>query len=149
VDLQLLAIGDMAEVSSQIEAAFSNQTFRPNQLYLSHRWICFGRGGVAIIRPIDSLIWTCVETVRHRIQGIIPYKTTNQLIVWDRTGRAAAIVLTKMEVQSAVASLQVIAPWLLAGYSQTLKESWNNDREELIALVDQRRKQIAPGTSSE
>jgi hypothetical protein len=90
-----------------------------------------------------------METVRHRIQGIIPYRTTNQLIAWDRTGRAAAIVLTKMEVESALEGLQVIAPWLLAGYSQTLKESWNNDREELIALVDQRRKQSASEIRSE
>ena len=149
VDLQLQAIGDMVEVANQIETAFSNQAYRPNHLYLNHRWLCFGRGGVAIIRPIDSLIWTYMETVRHRIQGIIPYRTTNQLIAWDRTGRAAAIVLTKMEVESALEGLQVIAPWLLAGYSQTLKESWNNDREELIALVDQRRKQSASEIRSE
>jgi len=32
-----------------------------------------------------------------------------------------------------------LAPWILFGYTDTLKESWNNDRQDLIAYVDQRR----------
>jgi hypothetical protein len=35
--------------------------------------------------------------------------------------------------------LRQIAPWIIEGYSDTLKESWNADRRDFIALVDQRR----------
>jgi len=35
-------------------------------------------------------------------------------------------------------ALHPAAPWLYIGYSEVLKESWNNDRADLIAGVDHR-----------
>jgi hypothetical protein len=143
LDLQLRAAGDPEEVANQIELDFSSEPFRAGRLYLSPRWLCYVRRDVAIVRRIDSLVWAYLETVRHKIQGIIPYRTTHQLILWDRTGRGAAIILKKRDAEPALASLQAAAPWMFFGYTEVLKESWNNDRDDLVALVDQRRKEGA------
>jgi hypothetical protein len=139
LDLQLRAAGDHEEVASQLEVDFSSQSFRTGHLFLSRRWLCFVRGATVLVRRVDSLIWAYLETVRHKIQGLIPYRTTYQLVVWDRTGRAAVVILKKNEADSTLASLRQVAPWMLFGYSEVLKESWNNDREDLIAQIDQRR----------
>jgi hypothetical protein len=139
---QLRPYGDPQEFVGQIEADFPGQSFTKNRVYLSKRWLCFSRRTFLIVRPIDSLIWAYLETVQHRWNYILKLGKTHQLVLWDRTGRGAALELKKEQVEEALVSLQRLAPWMLFGYTDTLKETWNNDRDDLIALVDQRRNEI-------
>jgi len=88
---------------------------------------------------IDGIVWAYLERIRRRLNGIIPIGTTNQMVMWSRDGRGAVLPLrTKKDVVQALETLQQAAPWTFIGYTDVLKESWNNDREDLIALFDSR-----------
>lgn len=138
VDLQIAAFGNPQVVWQEIEADFVGQDFRTKRLYVGARWICYSRKTDIIVRRIDALIWAYIEKVKHK-WNFIPVGTTQQLILWERTGRGAALILNKKRAKEALPSLKTVAPWLLIGYTDVLKESWNNDREDLIAYVDRRR----------
>lgn len=142
LDLQLRAYGNPVEVAGQIEADFVGQSFRKNHLYLGKRWLCYSRLTFLIVRRIDSLIWAYLETVQHKWH-IFKVGKTHQLVLWDRAGRGAVVALKKERLEEAIVSLQGLAPWILFGYTDVLKESWNHDRDDLIAHVDQRRNEVA------
>jgi len=141
VDLQLGSLGDPAEIATQLDHDFAGQRFRGKRLYISPRWLSYARGKEVIVRPVETLVWAHLEKVRTRFQGLIPIWTTHQLVVWDRAGAGAVFILGKKRSEEAIASLQTIAPWMFFGYTNALKESWNNDRDDFIAYVDQRRSQ--------
>jgi len=141
LNLQLHACGDPAAVASELEQEFAGQTFRPKRVYVGGHWLCFEHKTQVTVRRIDALVWAYVERVRHKLNGVTPMGTTNQLIVWSRDGRGAAIPLKRKAADEALKTLQAAAPWIFAGYSEALKESWNNDRDDFIALVDEARRQ--------
>ena len=141
LNLQLHACGDPATVACELEQEFAGQTFRPKRVYVGGHWLCFEHKTQVTVRRIDALVWAHVERVRHKLNGVTPMGTTNQLIVWSRDGRGAAIPLKRKAADEALKTLQAAAPWIFAGYSEALKESWNNDRDDFIALVDEARRQ--------
>jgi hypothetical protein len=137
---ELATYGDSALVGAEIEKEFAGQHFTARQLYAKGEWACYAGKGQIVIRRLDQLVWAYDEQIRHRINGLIPYRpSSHQLILWDRTGRGAALPLSKNKVVPALTALRSAAPWAFLGYNEALKESWNQDRREFIALVEQRR----------
>ena len=136
---QLKVYGDPAVLGAELDGEFVGQVFRRNRIYLGPRWMVYMRGEV-IVRRVDDLVWIYLETIRHKLNGIIPIGTTYQLVVWEKPGRGAAMELSKAKAEEALAALAKMAPWVLIGYTEAIKESWNNDRDDLIAHVQERRK---------
>lgn len=141
VTMQLKAYGDLASLALQIDTDFAGQALRKNRFYLSRRWLVSGSGEVHIVH-VDALVWAYPETIRHKLNGIIPIGTTHQLAVWERSGRGVGVKLKKREVEGALKAVAEAAPWILLGYTETIKESWNNDREDLLASVERRKKEL-------
>ena len=140
VDKALSAAGNHGIVAAEVDAQFADASLRGKRVFIGGNWLCYVHKNEAMIRRIDTLIWAYRESIRHKLQGIIPMGTTYQIVAWDRTGRAAVLTLKKEEADAALEMLQAAAPWMLFGYSEMLKESWNNDRDDLIAHVDGRRR---------
>jgi hypothetical protein len=140
LNTELATFGDPSAVSAEIEKEFSDQSFTARHLYVKGTWACYAGKGLIIIRRLDQLVWAYDEQIRHRLNALIPYRpNSHQLILWDRASRGAVLPISKRDVAAALAALKAAAPWVILGYNEALKESWNQDRREFLAMVDQRR----------
>jgi len=137
--IQFQQFGDPEDIAREVDRDFTDQPFRMHRIYIGERWLCYAWKTQVRVCRIDTLVWAYMERVRHKLNYIIPIGTTNQMLAWNRDGSAAALpVRRKKNVVLALEALHHAAPWLYIGYSEVLKESWNNDRPELIAGVDHR-----------
>ena len=149
VDSQLAAIGTLSQLSIEIDRDFAGEQFAARRVHVSRRWLCYAGKGQVTIRPLDQLTWAYTERIKHRLNAIIPYRPASyQLFLWDRNGRAAAIPVKKNDAQACLTLLQKQAPWIFVGYNDTLKESWNSDRTEFLALVEARRQTVRSQSSA-
>lgn len=140
VNLQLSKYGPPQEVARELEQDFAGQQFQTHRIYVGRRWLCYAWKTQVAVRRIDTLVWAYLERVRRRMNYIIPLGTKNQMVAWSRDGRAAVLPLRKhKDVEAALNELHRVAPWMLVGYSDAIKESWNNDRADLVAVVDRSR----------
>jgi hypothetical protein len=145
VNVQLSHYGAQQIVAGEIEQEFSDQRFRARRIYVGRRWLCYAWKTQLTICRIDTLIWAHMERIRHSV-NLIPTGTTNQMVAWRRDGRGVVMSMRrKKDVALALEALERAAPWMYVGSSDALKESWNNDREDLIALVDRRRREGISG----
>ncbi|MBV8194843.1 MAG: IPT/TIG domain-containing protein, partial [Candidatus Dormibacteraeota bacterium] len=96
--------GDVAALAGELDADFAGQTVRRKRFYLGKRWLVFVPGDVYVVRASD-LIWAYHESIRHRLNGIIPLWTTHQLSVWEKSGRGVAMEMKKGEVDGALQSV--------------------------------------------
>jgi hypothetical protein len=141
LDIQLSKHGTPEAIASELEKEFAGQTFRPHQIYVGQRWLCYSWKKQVTICKIDTLVWAYWERIRHSV-NFVPTGTTHQLVAWSRDGRGVALPLRKKkDVELALEALHRAAPWVFVGFTEALKESWNSDREDLIALVDEARQQ--------
>lgn len=141
LSVQLKAYGQPEVLAAEIDADFAGERFTTKRIFLGRRWVCHMEGKELILRRLESLVWAYPEAVKHKLNGVIPLWTTHQLMLWDREGRGAAMIGKAPAVQEALRKLGESEPWLFLGYSEALKESWNNDREDLLADLDRRRAQ--------
>ena len=141
LEMELAAYGDRARVAEDIDADFASESFTARRIQIGRRWLCYAGKGQVTIRRLDQLAWVYTERIRHRY-NMIPYRPPSyQLLAWDRGGNGAAIPLRKHAMAPVLASVKQHAPWIFTGYNENLKESWNADRREFIALLDARRRE--------
>jgi hypothetical protein len=139
VNLQLGKYGAPENVARELEQDFAGQPFHTHRIYVGPHWVCYAWKTQVAIRRIDTLVWAYLERVR-RTWNLIPLPTKNEMVAWGRDGRAAVLPMRKKnDVEAALNELRRVAPWMLVGYSDSIKESWNNDRVDLIAVVDRSR----------
>ena len=150
LDKELSVFGDPNLVAAEIDVAFAGKRFRPRRVEIAGDWLCYVGKGLTVVRRLDRLIWAYKLRLSHRLNGIIPYRVSYDLIVWDRDGCATAIPGSSTAIDKTLQNLHVATPWLLLGYSETLKESWNSDRADLILYIDnQRQRHITTNVASE
>lgn len=133
--LALAAIGERMTVTADVERDFTSRTLDALPLQVGKRFICFARKAQVLVLPLEQIMWAYPEVVRHSM-NMIPTGRSHQLVLWKRDGSADNLPLAKADVEPCVARLREAAPWLPVGYSEPLKESWNADRAEFIAMVD-------------
>jgi hypothetical protein len=103
---------------------------------VSRKWIYCARTKEIDVQPLDQLAWAYGEDFIMR-----PWA---QLAIWNRNADANVLALRKTDIASALARLHQIAPWLPVGYNIAMKETWNADHREFLALVDQHRQTRRP-----
>lgn len=98
--------------------------------------VCFGkkrlycaRGKELDVQPLEDLAWAYVEEFRL-------HPTWHQLVIWNRKAQANVLPLRKCFVAPALERLEKATPWLPVGYNNTMKESWNADHRDFLAIVD-------------
>ncbi len=140
LDKEFSAFGEPAAIARAIEAAFIGRTFAPRRSQIAGGWFCYVGRHLTIVRRLDRLVWAYRLRVWHLLNRIIPYRVSNDLMLWSRDGSGTAIPGSKARLGRALEDLRAAAPWLPIGYSAAIKETWNSDRAEFIAAVDQVRK---------
>jgi hypothetical protein len=136
VAVHLSKSGEPGAVAAQIDQEFGGMPFKPRRIYVGKTWLCYAWKKQVSVFKIDDLVWAYFEKVRRSV-NLIPTGTTKQLVVWRRNGTGAAMPVRKAkDVEQAIAELKQAAPWMLLGYTEALKESWNSDRQDFLAAVD-------------
>lgn len=92
------------------------------------RIYCAGDKGLVIL-PLEAMAWAYVEEFRL-------HPTWHQLVIWNRDAQAQVLGIRRCFIARALAQLNRAAPWLPTGYSEAMKESWNADHRDFLALVD-------------
>jgi hypothetical protein len=85
-------------------------------------------------QPLDRLVWTYAEAFL-----IFGFFRRYQLALWNRDAVATVLPVSKRFRDAALNRIRQAAPWMPVGYSISMKESWNSDHAELLALVDSHR----------
>jgi hypothetical protein len=137
---QIGAYGPPEVIAREVEQEFAGQSFRPRRIYVGRQWLCYAWKKELIACRIDTIVWAYREQARRRNSKGIPLRTSNRMVAWRRDGHGVVLPLRKVrDVQLALEALRRAAPWVFVGYTDALKESWNNDREDLVALSDDAR----------
>jgi hypothetical protein len=109
---------------------------------IAGEWFCFVGKDLTIVRRLDHLVWVYVEKVRRSL-FFIPIRMSHFLMVWGRDGVGTAIPGWRYDIEQDLHVLRAAAPWLVIGYSEVLKETWNADHADLIRYVDAARQRAA------
>jgi hypothetical protein len=97
-------------------------------LCIGKKWIYCARDKDVDVQPLDQMMWAYAEYFVMRYHF--------QLVVWNRSACANVLPLRQRYLSAALARLRTAAPWLPVGYSLAMKETWNADHHDLLALVD-------------
>lgn len=103
---------------------------------VSRKWIYCAHPKEIDIQPLDQMAWAYGEDFIMR-----PWA---QLAIWNRSAAANVLPLRKSDIAPALARLRQAAPWLPVGYNAAMKESWNADHRDFLALVDLHRQSRRP-----
>jgi hypothetical protein len=140
VGAALAALGGIDAAKADVDRDFAGRMLDQSPLQVGQRFLCFAGGGQAVIVPLDQLMWAYHEVVRHSV-NMIPTGKSHQILLWKRNGEADVLPLALRDADTCLKKIAAAAPWLPVGYNDVLKESWNADRREFIAMVDARRAQ--------
>ncbi|MSO88842.1 MAG: hypothetical protein EXQ89_02540 [Rhodospirillaceae bacterium] len=95
---------------------------------VSQKWVYCAREKDVDVQPLDKMIWAYAE--------IIALRRRLQLVIWNRGGGANVLSVRKRYLAPALDRLRRAAPWLPVGYNAAMKETWNVDHRDFLALVD-------------
>ena len=137
----LQSFGELGAVVKDIDSDFC-PSFTSGPLYIGRRWLCYVRKRTIMIEPTKGLIWAYSENLSIR-NG-----TLHQLVFWTRQGIGYALPMSPRERETSLKEVRERLPWLHFGYNEVLKESWNADRSDFIAYVDERRSKLAEKQAS-
>jgi hypothetical protein len=91
------------------------------------------RGDELEVQPLEDMVWAYVEEFRL-------HPTWHQLVIWNRKAEVNVLALRECFIVPALERLRTAAPWLPVGYSMAMKESWNADHRDFLAMVEEFRR---------
>lgn len=139
-DEVVAGLGDAQSVAA-IENDFSGRPITSSPFQVGREWCCFVRGKVVVFLPIRSLLWAYGD---RTVGQDTPLFETIQITLWPAQGPGIKLSMMKAQVRAGIEQLAQAAPWLPVGYSPAMLETWNNDRPNLIAMVNRARSERRP-----
>jgi len=98
--------------------------------------VCFGkkrlycaRGKELDVQPLEDMAWAYIEE-------LVPHPTWQQLVIWNCKAQANVLPVRNYFIVPALEGMEKAAPWIPVGYSIALKESWNADHRDFLAMVE-------------
>jgi hypothetical protein len=135
------ATGQM--IDQDLKASGNSSTLRP--FILTSSWLLHKTIFNFKITQLSEIVWVYQKVTRHSV-NFIPTGKTYGVIVADKFGR-------KIEVDAGRGAQQHVAnfmtalvnriPWVIAGYSDQLRNEYRKNRAALVAAVDARRVQYS------
>ena len=142
---QLARYGAPSELATKIDAEVAagtgivpmgSVTLTPSFLLISNPW-----GAKAL--PLKDVVWAYKRVVKRSV-NFVPVGKTYSAVLHDRLGKRIELRRFGGEQRTdhALISLRQQAPWVLVGYSQNLANAWRSERQQMVAAVDDRRRQV-------
>ncbi|MGD0036322.1 MAG: DUF6709 family protein [Bacteroidota bacterium] len=131
------------EVAGQIENEYRNKNSLvrfPGSIMTENWFFVINIFDFDLIH-LDDMLWIYKEVTKHSVNAI-PSGTTYRLAIVTRSSKKIVIDSSKNNVNNILQALCERLPWIQAGYSDELKESFKNEPALLIAQIDSRRKEM-------
>lgn len=124
----------------EVEAVATGDAFPDIPLWVGRdRIYCAGSMEVEVIL-LGQLVWAYAEMYKAVFGATaIGFSARYQLALWNRDAVATVLPVHKRFRDASLDRIRQAAPWIPVGYSEVMKESWNADHAEFLALVDSRR----------
>ena len=144
VTREISRYGDWNQLAHEIDS----QMAEPHEthggiFHLTRDWLVYQTKNRFDAVPYRDLIWQHMFQVTYRSFGIVTGKIYT-LMVYDRYGKTKSLLYGKDSgaVTDLTNKLQKLAPWAYTGYSAEMENTWNQEREKMIAIVDARKQAI-------
>ncbi|MGH9759239.1 MAG: DUF6709 family protein [Blastocatellia bacterium] len=142
---QLARYGAPSELAGKIDAEVAagtgvvpmgSVTLTPSFFLISNPW-----GAKAL--PLKDVVWAYKRVVKRSV-NFVPIGKTYSAVLHDRLGKRIELRRFGGEQRTdhALISLRQTAPWVLVGFSQNLAHAWRSERQQMVAAVDDRRRQV-------
>ncbi len=92
------------------------------------------------LHQYTDLVWIYKKQTRHSV-NFIPTGSTYEVIMHTRDGKEHTMQASCAVVDQVLQTLARGCPWIVAGYSDQLRNLWSRTRGDFIAEVDARRQQ--------
>jgi hypothetical protein len=140
-DQQPAATGQM--IDQDLKASGDSSTLRP--FVLTSSWLLHKTFFNFKVIQLSEIVWVYQKVTRHSV-NFIPTGKTYGVIVADKFGRKIEVDAgrgAQQHVANFVTALVNRVPWVIAGYSDQLRNEYQKNRAALIAAVDARRAQYS------
>jgi hypothetical protein len=135
------ATGQM--IDQDLKASGDSSTLRPFSLTSS--WLLHKTFFNFKVTQLSEIVWVYQKVTRHSV-NFIPTGKTYGVIIADKFGRKIEVDAgrgAQEKVASFVTALVNRIPWVIAGYSDQLRNEYQKNRAAMIAAVDARRAQYS------
>lgn len=143
----LARFGALDQVVAQINAEIPPDTKATT--IISPNWLV-QRNSIALnVRKTQDLVWAYRYTLTTKSYGITTGKQQS-VRVHDKDGKMIECVFGKNEKDADAFMTDIInrAPWILAGHSAELENTWKKNRAAILTAVEERHRQYATARAS-
>ena len=133
--------GDWQQLAQEIDAQLSEpHETHGKSFHLTRDWLVYQTKSRFDAVPYRDLIWQYMFQVTYQSFGFITGRVYS-LMVCDRHGVIKNLPYGKdsAAVVNLLEKLREHAPWAYTGYSAETENTWNEGRENMIAMVDARK----------
>ncbi len=141
----LARYGDPEQLSSAIsmELMISHPQVGKS-IHITPHWLVFSRGSSFQAAQLREVAWIYQSMTQHRTYGVNTRKTYAAK-VWDQKGKPMTFAGKQDDVNAALQAIMQAAPWAVVGYKTELNKQWRKQRDQFLAGVNQRRREIERG----
>lgn len=134
--------GEVEQVVQSIESdRMLGETPVTQKVSLTHRWVLYHNGGAFEAAQLDSVVWVYKMVTQHRTNGI-PTGKSYKAFICDVYGRMIEIPGKEDTINNILTSVATRAPWAILGYTDEIKAAWEQDRQQILSAVQQRKTQL-------
>jgi hypothetical protein len=121
----------------------TGNTHSAGSVQITSSWLLNKRFFHLDVMHLNEIVWIYQKVTQHSY-NFIPTGKSYEVVVSDNSGRTLEVNFGrgKKASEKAVALLQVIGsriPWVVAGYSDELKQEYTKNRPQFVTAVDERR----------
>jgi hypothetical protein len=138
---RLAKLGDAPRLAGQIDAEMAEgSSDLGGGLKLTRAFLLRPSAFGLTIMPFEHLVWVYKKVTKHK-KAFVTVSKTYDAVVIDRTREKLEVTMKELAVDNLIGALEERAPWVVIGWSAELERAWNKQPAEVIAFVDQRRRE--------
>jgi hypothetical protein len=103
--------------------------------------------GLRIV-SLHDVVWVYKKVTKHSVNGV-PTGTSHAAVICQRDGATLEVGGNEQATEQMLYQILGAAPWVVAGFDPNLMDLFKNRRNELVDVVEERRKQVLYGPPPE
>lgn len=131
--------GDPSIIVKEVEGEMALGSEKVGNVELTYKWAVLSTKTNFEAMRLKDAVWIYKTITQHRTNGI-PTGKSYAALIYDKHGKVMTVNAKQDKVDDMLNAIYQRAPWVIAGYSEDLKKTWNDKmgRQEMITAVAQR-----------
>lgn len=139
---KLALYGEPSDIASKIHDETMSQAVRTAYMLVTPTWFLAERFFTLDFEKLTDIMWIYKKITTQKAYGVITTAKFFELYAMTRSGKSMILRAKEKEVDEVIINICGKAPWIVAGYSNDLKNIWNSNRNHFIEQVDQKRSEM-------